>query len=256
MPSPFPGMNPYLEHPDAWSDFHERYLPLLARELGRQLPRSYFVKIDQNIYGHDVGGDMALIGRGDAYVVARPNAAPPDPRVSMAGLTPASGTVAFVEEFSVEESFLEIRDSQSRRVVTVIEVLSPTNKRPGEKRSQFLAKRRGLIASETNYVELDLLRGHPRLPLRGLPACDYYALVSRATLRPDAEIWAISLREGLPVLPIPLRHDDEFAPLALQPSLHEVYDDGTYDRYVYDHETTPPLSPQDADWARGLLRVR
>jgi hypothetical protein len=252
MPSPFPGMNPYLEHPDAWSDFHERYVITLARELGRAIPRKYFVKVDQNVYGQDTGGELALIGRGDAYVVASGNSPRTESNRSSAALTPASGTVTFTEQLSLEESFLEIRDSQSRKVITVIELLSPTNKRTGEKRNQFLTKRRAIVASDTNYVELDLLRGFPRLPLRELGACDYYALVSRASARPKADIWSISLRDELPVIPIPLRDENEFTSLALQPSLHEVYDDGTYDRYIYEHELQPPLPTEDEAWARTV----
>lgn len=252
MPSPFPGMNPYLEHPDAWSDFHERYLTVLARELGRALPRQFFVKVDQNVYGHDaVGGGLALIGRGDAYVAARHNAPPSEARTAPA-TTPASGVVTFEEELSIEESFLEICDSQSRAVVTVLELLSPTDKRPGPKRDQFLAKRRALVVSRANYVEMDLLRGGPRLPLRGRPGCAFYVLVSRASARPRADIWTIGVRDVLPVIPVPLRDEGAFVALPLQPSLHEVYDDATYDRYVYDHDPMPPLSPEDTAWARTL----
>lgn len=253
MPSPFPGMNPYIEHPDAWSDFHERYLAVLARELGRALPREFFVKVDQNVYGHDAegGSGLSLIGRGDAFVVARSEAVPSGPLGRLA-TTPASGLVTLAEELSTEESFLEIRDARSRAVITVLELLSPSNKRPGYKRDQFLAKRRALVVSQSNYVEIDLLRGWPRLPLHGRPPCDYYVLVSRASARPRAEFWAVGLRDVLPVIPVPLREDAAFVPLGLQTALHEVYDDATYERYVYDQDPVPPLSPGDTAWARTL----
>jgi hypothetical protein len=251
MPSPFPGMNPYLEHPDAWSDFHERYVITLAREIGRAIPRTYFVKVDQNVYAQDAGRELALIGRGDAFAVESGDPSETRPSPPSAALTPASGTVTFAEQLSFEESFIEIRDGESRKVITLIELLSPTNKRTGKKREQFLGKRRAIVASDTNYVELDLLRGFPRLPLRKLGTCDYYALVSRASTRPDADIWSISLRDKLPVIPVPLRDEGEFTSLALQPTLHEVYDDGTYDRYIYKHELRPPLPAEDAAWARA-----
>ena len=113
-------------------------------------------------------------------------------------------------------SFVEIRDRQGRDLVTVIELLSPTNKRPGPDREQYLAKRRQLLASGVHLVEIDLLRGHPRLPLDDLPPCDYYVMVSRAEERPQAGLWPLGLRDPLPPIPVPLRAADPDASLDLQ----------------------------------------
>jgi hypothetical protein len=247
-------MNPYLEGEDAWSDFHERYLVVAASALGAQVGEEYFVKVDQNVYGREPSTtSLELIGRPDVYVgksTPAGGARSATPTAAVPGTTPASTRLRLAEELSEEESFLEIRDRRSREVVTVIELLSPTNKQPGEKRDQFLAKRRKVLVSQSNYVELDLLRGYPRLPLRGLPVCDYYAMVSRAELRPDVDFWTMNLRDRLPTLPIPLRGTDPDVSLDLQEILNDVYDAAGYQKYVYQSDPEPPLSAEDALWAR------
>ena len=258
MPSPFPGMNPYFETADSWSDFHERYLVFAANALGKQVGEEFYVRVNQNVYGQDAStASVELIGRPDVYVArstSGASATPPSASATPhARITPASTLVRLAEELAEEESFLEIRDRRSREVITVIELLSPTNKQPGEKRDQFLAKRRRVLASQSHYVEIDFLRGWPRLPLRGLPVCDYYAMVSRAEMRPNAELWTMGLRDGLPTLPIPLREGVPDAPLDLQALLHDLYDAGEYRKSVYDSEPEPPLSPADTAWARTLI---
>jgi hypothetical protein len=154
------------------------------------------------------------------------------------------------------QSYLEIRDRQSREVVTVIELLSPSNKYAGPDREQYLAKRQRLLASWVNLVEIDLLRGGPRMPLVNLPPCDYYALVSRYTDRPDAGVWPIRLREPLPPIPIPLRAPHPDAQLDLQQMLHRLYDAAGYEDYIYTGEPDPALPAEDAGWARSLLPAR
>src|SRR5262249_18994276 len=121
-------------------------------------------------------------------------------------------------------SFLEIHDKRDRRLVTVVELLSPANKYSGSDREQYLGKRGGLLKSWTHFVEIDLLRGGPRMPFADpLPPCDYYAMVSRMDRRPQAGLWPISLREPLPKIPIPVREPDPDAVLDLQAALHHVY---------------------------------
>jgi hypothetical protein len=154
------------------------------------------------------------------------------------------------------QSFIEIRDRETREVVTVVELLSPSNKRSGPDREQYLAKRLRLLRSWVNLVEIDLLRGGPRLPVIDLPPCDYYALVSRYPERPDAGLWPIRLREPLPVIPIPLRGPHPDARLDLQLMLHRLYDAAGYEDYIYTVEPDPALSAEDAAWARSLLPAR
>src|SRR5439155_12626475 len=106
------------------------------------------------------------------------------------------------------EAYIEIRDRRDRHVVTVLDLLSPTNKTKGPDRDQYLGKRGQILASSTHFVEIDLLRGGARPPQPGLPHCDYYALVSRSQDRPDCGFWPFGIREPLPRVPIPLSPPD------------------------------------------------
>lgn len=153
-------------------------------------------------------------------------------------------------------AFLEVRDRQSRELVAVVELLSPSNKRPGPDRDQYLAKRDRLLSSRAHLVEVDLLRGGRPMPMDGRPDCAYSALVSRAGERPAAGFWPIGLREPLPVVPVPLREPDGDARLDLGAVLHGVYDASGYEDYIYDGRPDPPLAPEDNAWARGLLPGR
>jgi hypothetical protein len=125
MPSPFPGMNPYLEQEDAWRDFHERFLPHVAEALSPQVSPAYLVKLEQNLYIHERGADERhLLGYGDVTVSQTRGAGPAN--TATAVLT--SPRRILLPRVDVEsESYLEIRDRQTRRLVTVIELLSPTN---------------------------------------------------------------------------------------------------------------------------------
>jgi hypothetical protein len=247
-------MNPYLEQDDVWHDFHERFLPHLAEVIGSQLAPHYIVKIDEHVYIHEPPAERrTLLGRGDVFVASRQ----PAPAAGTAAATALAGAPAQVVLPSVDVegvSYLEIRDRRERRLVTVIELLSPANKYSGPDREQYLGKRGGLLASSVHLVEIDLLRGGPRTPFAGpLPECEYYAMVSRMEKRPTADFWPIRLRDPLPVIPIPLRAPDPDARLDLQAALHHVYDTARYGNYVYEGTPQPALGAADEAWARSLL---
>jgi hypothetical protein len=251
MPSPFPGMNPYLEQETVWHDFHERFIPLAAELIGAQvLPRS-FVKINEHIYVHELGEDRPrLAGRGDVLV------AKGKPQVSGgigAQLLEAPARVRQPEVDVERQSFLEIRDRTDRHLVAVLELLSPSNKYRGPDRDQYLAKCRQLLSSTVHLVEIDLLRGGPRLPWIDLPECDYCAVVSRVEQRPEADLWPIRLRDPLPPLPIPLKEGDPDAFLDLQQALHHIYDKAGYHYYIYSGSPQPSLREEDEKWAAELL---
>lgn len=252
MPSPFPGMNPYLEQEDIWHDFHERFIPHIAEVIVPQVRPGYIVKIDEHIYIHErSAAEREFLGRADVSVARSDAPAPPRPGVGVLE-APAHGRLPVA--IDVERlSFVEIRDRRDRQVVTVIELLSPSNKRLGPDREQYIAKRRQLCASNVHLVEIDLLRGGPRLPLEDLPDCDYCILVSRAEERPRVGIWPSRLRERLPVIPIPLRAPDADARLDLQETLNRLYDAAGYEDYIYTGTPQPPLHPDDAAWARQFL---
>jgi hypothetical protein len=152
------------------------------------------------------------------------------------------------------QTYLEIRDRKDRDLIAVLELLSPTNKKPGPDREQYLAKRGNVLRCAAHFVEIDLLRGWPKMPNEKAPACDYCVMVSRVEQRPEAEYWPISLRERLPLIPIPLRGPLGDARLDLQELLHLIYDRAYYKDHIYEGTPSPPLNPEDAAWALSLLQ--
>jgi hypothetical protein len=150
-------------------------------------------------------------------------------------------------------SYIEIVDREYQEVVTVIELLSPANKKPGDDREQYLAKRRELIAGGVHLVEIDLLRGGTRMPVEDLPDCDYCVLVSRSEERPRVGLWAFRMREPLPEIPIPLRAPDPDARIDLKRVLDRTWDAAGYEDYVYRGRPKPPLHPADAAWAGEVV---
>lgn len=251
MPSPFPGMNPYLEQEDAWQDFHQRCITEAANVLGTQVRPGYIVKIEEHLYLRELAAeDRVFLGRGDVMVAQTS----PTTATGRGAALVAPVYAQLPASVDVERhSFVEVRGRQDRQLVTVLELLSPANKKPGPDRDQYIAKRRELFASAAHFIEIDLLRGGPRLPMEDLPDCDYYALVSRAEERPRVGVWPVRLRDPLPVVPVPLRSPDPDARLDLQRILHKVYDAAGYEDYIYTGSPRPPLHPNDAGWARELI---
>ncbi len=252
MASPFPGMNPYLERESVWHDFHEGFLPVLREALVPQVRPDFIVTLDQHVYIHEPPTESPwILGRGDVAVSQTGDVS----EIKSAGISlraPVQVRIPMIVDFE-KQSFVEIRDREDRSLVTVIEMLSPINKKTGSDREQFLAKRRRYFKSEANYVEIDLLRGGPRLPLEEMPDCDYYVLVSRVEERPQVGMWPLRLREPLPVIPIPLRPPRPDAQLDLQAILHRVYDAAGYADYIYGGKPTPRLHPDDDAWVQQFL---
>ncbi len=253
MPSPFPGMNPYLEQEDVWHDFHESFMPRVRDLISAQVDPRYIVKIDEHIFIHEFSDEQRrVLGRADISVGRG---------LSNAGHRNATGLLnapaeAYLPAVDIERlAFLEIRDRRNRQLVTLIELLSPANKRPGGDRDQYLAKRQEVLASCAHLVEIDLLRGGQRPPLEQLPSCDYCVLVSRCEKRPRVGLWPLRLGDRLPVIPIPLREPDPDAQLDIQEVLHDIYDRAHYETYVYDGSPVPPLSPEDETWARQFRKA-
>jgi hypothetical protein len=148
-----------------------------------------------------------------------------------------------------KQAYLEIRDRARRRLITVLELLSPSNKKPGVDRDDYLAKRRSVLATTTHFVEIDLHPGSLRPDFPVLPPTDYYALVSRSEDRPQVGFWPIGLRDPLPTIPIPLEEPDPDVRLNLKLVLDRAYDAAGYARYVYQGQPEPPLAPEDEAWA-------
>jgi hypothetical protein len=241
-------MNPYLEQNDTWEDFHHSFLIHAREALTGQVGPNYLVKIEVRLILHELSAEeRRFIGRADVGVIAPPTAA-----------SSASSPAAFAAPVELQlpaveverHSSIEIRDRRNRRVVTVIELLSPSNKAPGSDRDDYLAKRRQVLAGMTHLVEIDLRRGGKRPTPPELPACEYYVLVSRYEQRPKLLFWPFGLRQRLPVVPIPLLAPDPDAALDLHAVLDRTYDAAGYGKYIYGESPDPPLSAKDEAWAR------
>jgi hypothetical protein len=246
-------MNPYLEQVDTWEDFHARFIAYAADTISPQVGANYLVKIEARLYLHELSEEeRRFFGRADVGLTGR------SPQQQVATL-PAPAITAPLRLYlpAVEtrrETYLEIVDRRERRVVTVLELLSPTNKTPGPDHDAYLGKRRSVLASRTHLVEIDLRRGGARPTLPELPSCDYDALVSRYGQNPrEVDVWPLRLRERLPEIPIPLSAPDPDVRIDLQALLHRVYDAADYGKYIYTETPQPPLAPDDAAWARSLV---
>lgn len=173
-----------------------------------------------------------------------------EPAAALATIEPPV-RLAYSYTEEIRENWLEVLD-EGERVVTVVELLSPSNK-AGADRGDYLSKRKRLMRSDSHFVEIDLLRGGRRPPLPNLPSCAYYAMVRVVGDERGPGAWPIGLRERLPTIPIPLLDPDPAVPLDLQAILDECYDESGYEGLIYTRAPIPPLSPEDAAWAESLI---
>lgn len=253
MPTPFPGMDPYLEQAGLWPDVHNRLIAALADFLAPALRPRYFVAIEERTYTV-APDDLVFAGRADVAVVERGQ--PADLAEDTAD---AEGAVLVEVPLldEVRETFLEVRSAAGERIVTVLELLSPANKRPGGGREQYIEKRLRIFGTRTHLVEIDLLRAGEPLPLSGWGGLsDYSILVSRGERRPRARLLPFSVRQPIPRFRLPLLRGDEEPLVDLGAILHALYDRAGYDlRLSYRTPPDPPLPDADAAWADELLRA-
>lgn len=249
MPSPFPGMNPYLEQSDTWEDFHSNFITRAQESLAGMVGPNYVVKIEVRLYLHELSAEeRRYFGKSDLGLVQTGQ-----PTSGGTGRQRAPVQLQMPAVDVERHSSLEIRDRRNRRVVTAIELLSPTNKTPGPDREDYLRKRMELFAHRVNFVEVDLRRGGQRPHPPELPACDYYALVARVDDWPRVDLWPIALRDALPAIPIPLSPPDGDVTLDLRGVLNAAYDAVDYGKYIYGETPEPPLTPDEAQWARQFV---
>ena len=255
MPSPFPGMDPYVE--DRWSAVHVLIMGAIAAALKRSLPTGLQARPEEAVRIESVGGDRLHDYRPDVAVVemtpdAQRRAAP-----AVVVATPIE--LRLHREPIVTRNVVIVDLREADRVVTVVEVLSPRNKRAGQLNADYRRKLGDYEEAGANWVEIDLLRSSRRhlavtwddVP-PGTPR-DYLAVLYRAaTGRVSA--YPIGVRERLPTIALPLRPTDADAPLDLQAVFDRVYDDGPFDDIDYASPPDPPLADADAAWAADMLR--
>jgi hypothetical protein len=256
MRSPFPGMDPYLEHPALWPDVHNSLIAAIRDALAPLVAPRYYVGLERRTYLLSPD-DLVFVGRSDVSVLSQP-AGFAEP-VMTAEYEARPSTPAWVEvpvSDEIGEGFLEIRAVDTRAVITVLELLSPANKLHDKGREQYLDKRRAIMSTRTNLVEVDLLRAGEPMPMRGnaLRRSDYRILISRSWQRPRAQLYSFSLRDAIPRCTVPLQRGEEEPALDLNAIVHDLYARARYDLELnYRRLPVPPLSDEDAAWAEPLI---
>lgn len=254
MPSPFPGMDPYLEDPQTWPDLHSSLISYIREELQPQLRPKYIARIGERV-------ELSSLRRGYIPDVLLIRSAPAVYGEAVAGgllVADEPTTIALLEE-ERRVPFLEIIHHPSGEVVTLIEVLSPANK-TGEERLKYLRKQDDIYNSQVNLVEIDLLGEGPPTTLARLGRIDepadwrYIISVLRNQNNAKIEVYPIPLRQRLPRCRIPLLPEDEDVVLDLPAVFTRCYDIGGYDLLIdYSQPPTVTLSPEDKEWMKTLL---
>ncbi len=258
MPSPFPGMDPYIEAPRIWSDFHGDLAGEIRAVLNRQIRPNYFAALTPYVTYEtiEVSQKKSYGMYPDVGVWKRaPTGGPAVAVAEVAETQPVESTVSL--ELPLELFRVEIRTTGEELLITSIEILSPVNKQRGhDAQLDYLRKRRDLLRSAAHLLEIDLLRAGVRPPLaQPVPLAPYYVMLSRATNRPHVSVWPILLTARLPVVPVPLLEPDPDVFLDLGAVVASVYERGGYDARIDYRTPLPPptLDEQDAAWVTQHL---
>jgi len=259
MPSPFPGMDPYLEGA-LWPDVHGSLIYTIRAALASRLPEGYFANIDQYVWlGENEPEILTRRGKPDAYVSNGATTSTPPSNSSVAVAEPTLHVRLPMPKRVQRKKYIRLIDVEDRSVITVIELLSPSDKLPKKDRSHYLVKREEYLAAGVNLVEIDLLRKGHRVPMGepDPPEADYYILVSKACEYPKADVWAFTVRDFIPAFLVPLKPKDTGIPLDLRTCLEKAYDESKYASHIdYAHPPEPALRKPDAEWANELLKNR
>jgi Protein of unknown function (DUF4058) len=271
MKSPFPGMDPYIEVCGLWEDFHHSLIAEIGNALAQAIPERYLVRTGERPYVVLAEGEGKRSHPFLPDVRVTSVASPETPSTTEGGTALAeaatetaaeSGPVsmrAFIEE-EYREAFIEIYETDpEERLVTCLEVLSPSNKRYGSTGwDLYLRKRQGLLLYKANLVEIDLVRGGQRMPMIDpWPNAPYTLLVARKHQAPFCQVWPAHFRRPLPTIPVPLAKPDPDIQLNLQPMIDTIYTRFRYHRRInYSRPLTPPLGPDETTWLSEQLQTQ
>jgi hypothetical protein len=262
-------MDPYIEVSHLWEDFHTNLITEIQRSLSEVLPDRYVVRAGERSYvaladlddeeeKRSFLPDVAVASkRGSAKTARKPRKSA---RAAAVETTPGPVMMRALVKEEYREAFLEIRQvDPERKLVTGIEVLSPSNKRPGTKGWRlYYRKRVAFLSGYANFVEFDLLRRGRRMPMVSpWPNSPYYLLVCRKKQAPRCSVWPASFAEPLPPIPIPLAPPDPDISLDLQPFITSIYTRSRYHSDIdYRELLRPPLSPDEQAWLEERLRAQ
>jgi hypothetical protein len=247
MPSPFPGMDPYIETSGEWTDFRQSLIDAIHTQMNAKLQGPYIATDDWFFWCEDESAD-------EVWQIAEPDLNAMDTTPTKARLMPP--VTAVLRRSQREQRYIRIFDRSNGQTHTIIEVLSLANKTMRLDGQAYRLKREEYMVSRVNFVEIDLLRWGYR-PFLGNPAppvSDYYVLVSRVWEAPQVGIWPISVRDPLPPIPVPIQEDLDDIFLVLRACLDQAYDERRYPKLInYSMPPTLLFREPDAAWARELL---
>jgi hypothetical protein len=259
MKSPFPGMDPYLER--QWGDVHHSMIQYARDMLQPALPADLRARVEERVY-LECESELRCVIVPDLHVAEVRSAVEGVAADRERGGTAVAEPVVFeVREEPITEGYIEIRQREGGKVVTIVEFLSPANKLGGAGRQKYLQNQEEALRWNASLVEIDLVRaGQATVALPGQDLLrkyrpDYVACISPGWKRNRREAYPISLRDRLPVLPIPLRENEGRIILDLQELLDHVYQAGRYDDTDYGIELEPPLPAEHAPWVAKLLKL-
>jgi len=262
-------MDPYIEACHLWEDFHHDLILEIKGALAPHLPDRYVVRSGERAYvvmsppggearEHRLWSDVS-VATTSAAPTTTVAASPPATSLASDGEAAPISIQAMVET-EYREVFVEIRlPPPAKKLVTCIEVLSPSNKCAGTKGWRlYNRKRRAYLAGQAHFVEIDLLRGGRRLRMAGnWPDSPYYLLVCRKNEAPLCKVWPAFFHRPLPPIGIPLLAPDPDIALDLQPLVEKIYSRSRYERDIdYSQPIDPPLSPAETTWLQERLRER
>jgi hypothetical protein len=249
----FPGMDPYLEDPQLWTGLHTRLIVYICNYLQALIRPRYIAAIEERVFLEGPEKDRIP----DVWVYRRKRS-----NGAVAVVEADTPIVVKVPELEVHQTYVTILDRLSgQKLVTVIEVVSPSNKYEGPGRESYLAKQEETRGSKTHLVEIDLLRTGPHVlavpewMARAQGPYDYLTSVNRARgTRDEFDLYPTTLRERLPKVAIPLAGKDPDVVLDLQAVLEKIYTDGVYaERIKYGAPCRPVLGKKDRAWAEQIL---
>jgi hypothetical protein len=252
-------MDPYIEGPELWSDFHNSLAYEIRTQLNPKIQPDYFARLTPYVTYEtiEVGKTYGIRPDVGIWHLQSPER---EPAGAAAVVTPAPVESRVALDIPLRLHQVEIKKTDTQELVTVIEILSPVNKRPGhDAYRDYLRKRRDLLRSPVHLLEIDLLRQGERPPLEEpVPPAPYYVILSRADRRPTVTVWPIQLTHQLPILPVPLLEPDPDVSLDFQEAVVNVYERGAYASQIdYSQPPPPPpLSPEDTAWLDQLLRTQ
>jgi uncharacterized protein YjiS (DUF1127 family) len=248
-------MDPYLEAPQIWEDFHGNLAVEIQGQLQPRLRPRYFAALIPRVTFDEVLVEERTVAKPDVSVIKMSDRGSGGAAVA---ILPAPMTALVSLELPVKVYSVEVREAKTGSLVTAIEILSPVNKRPGHDAfERYRRNRRALLRSSAHLLEIDLLRGGQRPPfLTPLPPAPYFVSLSREERRPQVDVWPLVLRDPVPIVPVPLASPDPDVPLDLGAAIRVVYDRIACDARVdYTQAPPPPSLPtEDSEWLQQLLK--